>query len=70
MDYLLIPVKDKAESDFFVSLLKKMRKDVSTISDGDMEDMAFMAAIKEGEKTGMGSLAKIKAHLSNVATGK
>ena len=49
MEYLLIPVKDKSETDFFIHLLKKMRKDVSKLSSSEMEDMVFFAALKEGK---------------------
>ena len=70
MDYILIPVKDKSETDFFLNLLKKMRKEASTVSSAEMEDLAFIAAMKEGEKSGKGNLNKIKAHLSKVASGK
>ncbi len=70
MEYILIPVENKTESAFFLDLLKKMHKEASTISPADMEDIAFLAAIKEGEKSGKGSLGKVKAHLSKVASGK
>ena len=70
MEYILIPTESKSETTFFLNLLKKMQKNASTISADDMEDMAFMTALKEAEKSGKGSLSKVKAHLSKVASGK
>ena len=70
MEYIIIPTKDKSETTFFLNLLKKMRKDVSSYSSKEMEDLAFIAALKEAEKSGKGSLDKVKAHLSKVAQGK
>jgi hypothetical protein len=70
MEYIVIPTKDKTETAFFLDLLKKMRKTASKLSIEEMEDLAFIAAIKEGEKSGKGSLDKVKAHLSKVASGK
>ncbi len=49
MEYIVIPTKDKSETTFFLNLLKKMRKEASTISSKKMEDIAFIAALKEGE---------------------
>ena len=49
MDYIVIPTKDKNEKAFFLDLLKKMRKDVSSYSTKEMEDVAFIAALKEGK---------------------
>lgn len=70
MDYIIIPTKDKTETAFFMDLLKKMHKEVSKLTVEEMEDLAFIAAMKEGEKSGKGSLDKVKAHLSKVASGK
>ena len=70
MDYIVIPTKDKTEKAFFLDLLKKMRKDVSSYSTKEMEDLAFIAALKEGEKSGKGSLVTVKAHLEKIAPGK
>ena len=70
MDYLVIPVKDKEESDFFVSLLNRMKKKASRVSASDIEDYGLLKAIKEGEKSGKGSLENVKAHLKRVASGK
>jgi len=64
MEYIVIPTKDKSETTFFLHLLKKMNKKASALSPGKMEDIAFIAALKEGEKSGKGSLGKVKAHLS------
>jgi len=36
----------------------------------EMEDIAFMVALKEGERSAKGSLDKVKAHLAKVASGK
>ena len=68
MDYIVIPSNSKAETDFFLDLLKKMGKPSSTLSSEKMEDFAFIAALKEGESSGKGSLSKIKKHLTKVAT--
>ena len=70
MEYILIPSKSKSETAFFLNLLKKMQKEVSTLSADETEDLAFMAALREAEKTTKGSLMKVKAHLSKVASGK
>ncbi len=70
MEYILIPVENKSETDFFMSLLKKMHKKASKLSVKEMEDIAFMVALKEGERSGKGSLDKVKTHLAKVASGK
>jgi len=70
MDYIVIPTKDKTEKAFFLDLLKKMRKDVSSYSSKEMEDVAFIAALKEAERSGKGSLANVEAHLTKIASGK
>jgi hypothetical protein len=67
MEYIVIPTKNKSESTFFLNLLKKMQKEASTVSSKKMEDMAFIAALKEGEQSGKGSLNKVKAYLSKIA---
>jgi hypothetical protein len=46
MDYIIIPTKDKSETDFFMGLLKKMHKDATQLSSAKMEDRAFIAALK------------------------
>lgn len=70
MEYIVIPTKDKTETAFFMDLLKKLQKNPSRLTMKEMEDLAFIAAIKEGEKSGKGSLDKVKSHLSKVASGK
>ena len=70
MEYILIPTKSKSETTFFLSLLKKMQKEVSTLSADEMEDLAFLTVLKEAEKTGRGSINKVKAHLSKIASRK
>ncbi len=70
MEYIVIPTKDKTETAFFLDLMKKMNKEVSSLSSGKMEDLAFISALKEGELSGKGSLNKVKAHLSKIASGK
>jgi hypothetical protein len=69
MNYIVIPTGSKSEQDFFLDLLKKMHKEVSTLSADEMEDVAFIAALKEAEKSGKGSLSKVKKHLQKL-TGK
>lgn len=70
MEYILIPSNSKSETTFFLNLLKKMQKKASTLSEDELEDVAFIAALKEAETTSKGSLSKVKAHLSKVASGK
>ena len=70
MDYIVIPTKSKAETDFFMDLLKKMHKEASTLSPAKMEDRAFIAALKEAEGSGKGNLKKVKGHLDKVISGK
>ena len=70
MEYILIPSESKSETTFLLNLLKKMQKDASTLSADEMEDIAFMTALKEAEKSAKGSLSKVKAHLSKIASGK
>ena len=70
MDYIVIPTKDKAETSFFVDLLKKMHKESTTLSSSKMEDKAFIAALMEAESSGKGSLKKVKSHLDKVISGK
>ena len=47
-----------------------MQKEVSTFSTDEMEDAAFIAALREAENSGKGNLSKLKAHLENVSKGK
>jgi hypothetical protein len=70
MDYIVIPSSSKSETAFFLDLLKKMRKDVSTLSSEDMEDYALMTAMKKGEKSGKGDMEKVKKHLAKISSGK
>ena len=70
MEYILIPTKDKSETTFFLDVLKKMQKNATTLSSEKMEDIALIAALREAEESGKGSLAKVKSHLSKVASGK
>lgn len=66
MDYIIIPASSKSEKVFFLDMLKKMQKKVTTMSTEEMEDFAFIMVMKEAEKTDTGSLLNVKAHLSNV----
>jgi hypothetical protein len=70
MDYIVIPSSSKSETAFFLDLLKKMRKDVSTLSSEDMEDYALMTAMKKGEESGKGDMEKVKKHLAKISSGK
>ena len=70
MDYILIPSSSKSETSFLLDLMKKMHKEVSTLSSARMEDYAFIAALKEAEQSGKGSLAKVKSQLLKTATNK
>ena len=70
MQYIVIPSKSKSETTFLMNLLKKMKKEARTLSTSEMEDLAFIAALKEAEKSGKGSLANIKVHLTKVANSK
>ena len=70
MEYIIIPTSSSAEKDFFLDLLKKMQKKTSILSSQEMEDYAFLKAMKESEHSGKGSLNKVKAHLLKVASGK
>jgi hypothetical protein len=70
MEYILISTRNKSETAFFLDLLKKMRKEGTTLSSEDREDVAFLSALKEAELSGKGALSKVKSHLSKVASGK
>ena len=70
MEYILISTRNKSETAFFLDLLKKMRKEGTKLSSEDREDAAFIAALKQAELSGKGSLSKVKSHLSKVASGK
>ena len=70
MDYILIPVKDKTETAFFMDLFKKMKKNATKLSAEELEDMAFMEAIREAEQSGTGSLNNVKKHLLDIIEEK
>lgn len=70
MEYIVIPTHTKTEAAFFMGLLKKMHKEASMLSSKQMEDSVFIAALKQAEQSGIGSLTKVKAHLSKIALGK
>ena len=70
MEFVLIPTNSKSETAFFVSLLKKMQKEVAALSAEDMEDLAFVWAMRKAEHSGGGSLATVKDHLGRIANGQ
>lgn len=70
MEYIIIPTSSKSEKLFFLDLMKKMQKKTATLSADDMENYAFLEAMKEAESSGKGSLSKVKAHLTKIVTSK
>jgi hypothetical protein len=68
MEYIIIPTSSQSEKVF--DLLKKMQKKASTLSAEEMENYAFLKAMKEAEHSGKGNLNKVRSHLSKVANGK
>jgi len=68
MEYIVIPSKSKSETAFFLNLLKKMQKEASTLSVQDMEDITFSKILVEAEKSGKGSLSKVKAQLAKISS--
>ena len=70
MEYIVIPSNSSTETAFFKNLLKKMHKKMSTLSTQNMEDLAFISALKDAEKSGKGNLSKVKSNLSKVISGK
>jgi hypothetical protein len=70
MDYIVIPSSSKSETAFFLDLLKKMRKEATTLSSEEMEDYAFGLAMKAAENSGRGSLSKVKKHLAKISSRK
>jgi len=70
MEYIVIPSNSSTETAFFKNLLKKMHKEMSTLSTQNMEDLAFISALKDAEKSGKGNLSKVKSNLSKVISGK
>ena len=47
-----------------------MQKKSASLSAEEMEDYAFLKAMKEGEKSGKGNFRKVKDYLLKVASGK
>lgn len=70
MEYIIIPTSSRSEKEFFLDLLKKMQKKVSTLSAEQMENYVFLEAMKKAEQSGKGSLGKVKSHLEKIASGK
>ena len=70
MEYIIIPTSSSEEKNFFLNLLKKMQKKSATLSAEEMEDYAFLKAMKESEKSDQGDLKKVKDHLLKVSSGK
>jgi hypothetical protein len=70
MEYIVISTHSKSETAFFKDLLKKMQKEATTLTSEEVEDMAFMVALKKAEKGPKGSLSKVKSHLTTIASGK
>jgi hypothetical protein len=70
MNYIIIATKTKSERNFFLKLFKKMHKRIAMLSNPDLEDYIFNAALKEAEQSSKTSLRKIKSHLSKIALGK
>lgn len=70
MEYILIPSKSKSETSFFIDLLKKMRKDATTLSAENMEDIVFITLLKEAEKSPADNMSKVKTHLRKVISKK
>lgn len=52
---------------FFLDMLKKMQKKVTTMSTEEMEDFAFLLVMNEAESLETGSLTNVRYHLSKVA---
>ena len=47
-----------------------MRKETTTLSAEEAEDIAFLFAMKESERSGKGSLNNVKEKLTQIASGK
>ena len=43
-----------------------MKKNATKLSADELEDIAFMEAIREGEQSGTGSLYNVKKHLLEI----
>lgn len=70
MDYIIVPTESKSEKDFFLNLMKKMQKKASVLSSEELEDYGFLKALREAERSGKGSLSRVKSHLAQIASGK
>ena len=70
MEYIVIPTKDKSETDFFLSLFKKMNKKVEKLTADQVEDIGFVEAMKISEKSGNGNLKNVLSHLEKVIKSK
>ena len=70
MEYIVIPTKDKIETNFFLSLLKKMKKKAATLTSEEMEDMAFTIAMKKAQISGRGNINNVMKHLNKTISGK
>lgn len=47
-----------------------MQKQVTALSSEEMEDLAFVWAMRQAEHSGEGSLDAVKDHLGRIASGK
>jgi hypothetical protein len=70
MGYIVIPTKNKNETDFFMDLLKKMHKEARALSPSKMQDKAFIAALNGSEASGKVSHKKTKNHSNKGTSGK
>jgi hypothetical protein len=70
MEYIIIPTSSREEKNFFLNLFKKMQKKAATLSVEEMEDYAFLKAMKESGQSGKGDIEKVKEHFLKVAFGK
>ena len=70
MDYIVIPTKDKSETTFFLNLFRKMNKKASKLTSEQLEEIAFVEALKVSEKSGKGNLKNVLSHLDKVIQGK
>lgn len=63
-----MPTNSKSKATFFLDRLKKLRKDLSTLSTEEMEDTAFIATLKAAVPSEKGSMERVKADLAKVAS--
>lgn len=70
MEYIVIPVKDKSESIFFLNLFKRMNKKAATLSGQQAEDIALLNAMKQSEKSDETKMENVLSHLDKVISGK